>query len=264
MIPTMKDERQKNPPELLERLRYFLKDHIRQEIDFRSTEQARGVPPPPVQKPYPPDARQVQLTKVGEWKGIKPVAVERAIGNRKSRRDFSGMPLTFDHLSFLLWATQGIRQRLNAGTALRTVPSAGARHAFETYVCVLDVEGVEPGIYRYLPVEHRLLQCAKTEGLGEKLVDGTLGQGFAGRAAATFAWTVITRRMEWRYGLAAHKVIALDAGHVCQNLYLACEAIGAGTCAIAAYDQKAMDRLLDVDGREEFTVYLAPVGMLDG
>ena len=69
--------------------------------------------------------------------------------------------------------------------------------------------------------------------------------------------------MEWRYGLAAHKVIALDAGHVCQNLYLACEAIGAGTCAIAAYNQNAMDRLLDVDGREEFTVYLAPVGMLD-
>ena len=43
--------------------------------------------------------------------------------------------------------------------------------------------------------------------------------------------------MEWRYSLAAHKVIAIDVGHVCQNLYLACEAIGAGTCAVAAYDQ---------------------------
>jgi SagB-type dehydrogenase family enzyme len=66
--------------------------------------------------------------------------------------------------------------------------------------------------------------------------------------------------MEWRYGLAAHKVIALDAGHVGQNLYLSCEAVGCGTCAIAAYDQEAMDRLLRIDGLDEFVIYLAPVG----
>ena len=64
-----------------------------------------------------------------------------------------------------------------------------------------------------------------------KLTEATLEQPFVGRAAVVFIWTTIPYRMEWRYGLAAHKVIALDAGHVCQNLYLACEAIGAGTCA---------------------------------
>jgi nitroreductase len=70
--------------------------------------------------------------------------------------------------------------------------------------------------------------------------------------------------MEWRYGAAAHKVIAVDAGHVCQNLYLACEAIGAGTCAVGAYHQQRMDRLLRLDGQEEFVVYLAPVGKAPG
>jgi len=39
-------------------------------------------------------------------------------------------------------------------------------------------------------------------------------------------------------------------------------ALGAGTCAIAAYDQAACDRLLGVDGDEEFTLYIAPVGKL--
>jgi SagB-type dehydrogenase family enzyme len=66
--------------------------------------------------------------------------------------------------------------------------------------------------------------------------------------------------MEWRYEIAAHKVIAIDAGHVCQNLYLACEAIGAGTCAMAAYDQEGIDRLLRIDGYDEFTIYIASVG----
>jgi SagB-type dehydrogenase family enzyme len=66
--------------------------------------------------------------------------------------------------------------------------------------------------------------------------------------------------MEWRYEIAAHKVIAIDVGHVCQNLYLACEAIGAGTCAMAAYDQEGIDRLLRIDGQDEFTIYIASVG----
>jgi len=63
-------------------------------------------------------------------------------------------------------------------------------------------------------------------------------QNWMSSAAVVFVWSAIPYRMEWRYGLAAHKVILLDAGHVCQNLYLACEAISAGTCTVAAYDQE--------------------------
>ena len=65
-----------------------------------------------------------------------------------------------------------------------------------------------------------------------------------------------------RYDVLSHKIIALDAGHLCQNLYLASESIGCGTCAIGAYDQEKADALLGVDGVEEFTVYLASVGKL--
>ena len=75
-----------------------------------------------------------------------------------------------------------------------------------------------------------------------------------------FIWTTIPNRMEWRYSVVSHKIIALDAGHVCQNLYLACESIGCGTCAIGAYDQEKMDKFLGVDGEEEFAIYAAPVG----
>ena len=56
-------------------------------------------------------------------------------------------------------------------------------------------------------------------------------------------------------------MIAIEAGHVCQNLYLATEAIGAGTCAILGYHQPALDALLELDGIDAFAVYLAPVGL---
>jgi len=237
--------------------RSFLKDSIRKIIDFTQTDQNRGIAPPPIEKPFHPKARRIDLPPFGN---IGKMDIPSAIGNRESRRSYSRQPLSLEELSFLLWATQGIRRKLDSGHALRTVPSAGCRHALETYLFVLHVQELDPGIYRYLPLEHQLLFEFAEENLNRKMVRAVLGQPYPGEAAVTFIWTAIPYRMEWRYGIAAHKVIAIDAGHVCQNLYLACEAIGAGTCAIAAYDQEGIDRLLRIDGEEEFAIYLAPVG----
>ncbi|MBT8490238.1 MAG: SagB/ThcOx family dehydrogenase [Deltaproteobacteria bacterium] len=248
---------------MLEQYRYFLKDSVRKTIDFSQTDQGRGIEPPPVEKPFPEDAIRIDLVSHGEWMDVEEIDLITAIRNRRSRRTYGNKPLTLDELSFLLWATQGIRMRIDAGHAFRTAPSAGCRHAFETYLCVLNVTGIDQGFYRYLPVEHQLLLEFTEDRMAEKIVKASFSQPYPGEAAVTFIWTAIPYRMEWRYDIGAHKVIAIDAGHVCQNLYLACEAIGAGTCAVAAYDQESMDRRVRVDGTDEFVIYLAPVGKAD-
>lgn len=240
--------------------RFFLKDTVRQQVDFAQTPQSRGEPPPPLQKPVAPGVPLIALAGPTAWQGIAALPLVDAMARRASRREFTAAPLTLDELAFLLWATQGIRQHIGPHVALRTVPSAGARHAFECYVAVRHVTGLEPGLYRYLPVEHALVLEFAEADLGEALAIAAHGQEFVQAAAAVFVWSAIPARMEWRYGDAAYKVLAIDAGHVGQNLYLACEAVAAGTCAIAAYRQDLMDRLLRLDGQEEFTVYLAPVG----
>ena len=188
-----------------------------------------------------------------------------AVRRRESRRVFRDVPLKLVELSFLLWATQGVRRTVGGVATLRTVPSAGARHALETYLYVRRVEGLEEGVYRYLPLDHKLLEVRVESGAGlsHLVTEASVGQVFTAKSAATFIWTAVPYRMEWRYLQAAHKVIAIDAGHVCQNLYLACEAIGAGTCAVGAYYQQEMDALVGVDGRDEFTIYVAPVGHVD-
>ena len=200
------------------------------------------------------------MVPIEDLQDISSVDLASAIRGRRSHRRFKAEFLTVRELSFLLRATQGVRDVRDAGTAFRVVPSAGCRHALETYLCVLRVEGLDAGLYRYLPVEHQLLLVRVADALSDEISSAALGQSFVGAAAATFVWTTIPHRMEWRYDLAAHKVIALDAGHVCQNLYLACAATGAGTCAIGAYDQEAMDAVLGLDGEEEFVVYVATVG----
>jgi len=242
--------------------RNFLKDTIRQRIDFRLTDQSRGIPPPPIQKSYPAESHIIDLVPRDKLSAIANPDLISAIANRRSHRNFRADPLTVEDLSFLLWATQGIRKTRDSTAVFRTVPSAGCRHAFETYLCVLNVTGLETGVYRYLPLEHQLLLVSKKKNLPDDLVTATLYQGFIGKAPVTFVWTAIPYRMEWRYHLAAHKVIALDAGHVCQNLYLASAAIGGGTCAVAAYHQELMDQLLGVDGTDEFAIYLAAVGKI--
>ncbi len=248
-----------HPPITITTGRYYLTDRIRDVVNFWTTSQSEGLRPPPVQKPMSPGSRIVTLPNRDTW-SIPPCDLQTAIANRESHRQFTAEPLSLDELAFLLWATQGVRQELHEAAVLRTVPSAGCRHPFETYLAILRVDSLENGIYRYLPLDHSLVFVKAVDTLAGHLTVATRGQSFTGQAAVTFLWSAIPERTEWRYAEASYKVIALDAGHVCQNLYLACEAIGAGTCAIAAYDQTLVDLLLGVDGDEEFCVYIAPVG----
>ena len=242
--------------------REFLKDSLRLKINFHLTDQNQGVEPPPLQKPPHPEQRVITLPGKEAWKAFAGTDLIDAIDGRQSHRRFRDAPLSLAELAFLLWATQGIRDIIGPGVALRTVPSAGCRHAFETYLCISHVEDLDPGIYRYLPIDHALVLEREVEAdlLRRSLSRATLNQTFVAAAPVTFVWSVIPYRMEWRYHIAAHRVIAMDAGHVCQNLYLASQAVGAGTCAIAAYNQDLMDELVQVDGQDEFVIYLAPVG----
>lgn len=239
--------------------REFLKAHDWRRWEGLQTDQQREVPIPPFQKPLPADvdpANLLELPAPAELE-LGSMPLREAVDNRRSRRRFSDEALSLGELSFLLWATQGLRRVVN-GWSFRTVPSAGSRHPCETYLLIERVEGLTKGLYRFLPEGHRLLRVKEGPGLRRRAVLALVGQDF--NPAATFFWTAVPYRMEWRYAAASAKIIALDAGHVCQNLYLACEALGCGTCAVGAYDQARADDLLGVDGEDEFTVYAAPVG----
>ena len=221
--------------------------------------QQRGLPQPPLQHDPPDGAELIDLPPPDQ---CAPQAdLHACLRDRRSRRKFSTEPLSMEELSYLLWATQGVQRTAGDGYAtFRPVPSAGARHPFETYLAVNCVDALPAGVYRYLPLSHQLVRLSEDADLPPRLTAAALGQGFVGRCAVCFLWSCVPYRGEWRYGPRAHKVALLDAGHVGQNLYLACESLGLGTCTIAAYDQQAIDALLGLDGHNEFVVYLAPVG----
>jgi len=254
--------------------RRFLKADLWEKWAKQESDQRKGIKPPANQKPYPQDAILFDLVSQKDLT-VGQMPLIEAIRKRRSRREYTDEPLSLDELSFLLWATQGVDQEATrsyrewlAGvigwavsdipSLMRTVPSGGACHPFETYLVVNRVQGLEPGIYRYLSVEHKLLFLESGPALEAKIASKL--PPMLQKSAVVFLWTTIPYRSEWRYTIVAPKLIAQESGHICQNLYLACEAIGAGTCAVGAYNQKTMDDLLGVDGEEEFTIYVAPVG----
>jgi SagB-type dehydrogenase family enzyme len=192
--------------------------------------------------------------------GIPAANLRSVIEQRRSLRRYGPDPLSLEELSYLLWLTQGVTRTTARPATLRTVPSAGARHAFETFLLINRVQGLEAGLYRYVATRHALLRLPAPDDVTEQVMGATHGQESIAQSAVTFIWAAITERMSWRYVERSMRYLFLDAGHVCQNLYLAAESIGCGVCAIAAYEDEFMNEVLGLDGVDQFAIYLGTVG----
>ena len=246
--------------------REMMKGYHASYVQAEPTDQQQKLPfPMPVKEPK----GTVRITLPLEFEDVVQKSdVLSFFRERESCRIYQKTPLSLKELSFLLWATQGIRRFAGKSrqVTFRNVPSAGSRHPFETYLFVKSVEELSAGIYHYLPESHELEIWDEHSDYMEELTEALNGQEFAGNAPVTFVWSVKPYRTEWRYGLQAHRYMLMDAGHMCENLYLACEAIGCGTCAVGSYNQELLDELLgfepgpSAETDYEFAVYVAPVG----
>jgi len=230
--------------------------------DFES-DQSLKLPQPPLTKPAMAgeDARVSLPLDFGDLT-LKNDLIA-LIRDRRSARVYTQERMTLCQLSFLLWATQGIKKlRGRAYATLRTVPSGGARHEFETYLLVRNVDGLTPGAYHYLPMEHALEFLHPVDDLDGTITRTLCGQSWGAKANVVFYWSMVAYRAEWRYGIYAHRPALIDAGHVGQNLYLACTGLGLGTCGIAAFSHDLCSEVFGLDGAEEYMVYTMPVGTI--
>jgi len=223
------------------------------------SEQSRGLPQPPLELPYTGSNPPIDLPQPAEV-SLGQIALRQAIEGRQTLRKYTPQALTLEELSFLLWCTQGVKECTPRPVTLRTVPSAGARHAFETQLLVNNVAGLDSGLYHYLAIEHRLARLDTARDINAQITAACLQQNQIKNSAVTFIWIAVLERMRWRYGQRGYRYLHLDAGHVCQNLYLAAEAIDSGVCAIAAFDDSELNRVLGLDGVDRFAIYLGSLG----
>jgi SagB-type dehydrogenase family enzyme len=225
------------------------------------TDQVGGLPQPPLTDGVVAGAITIDLPEPDSVP-VKDISLTRAFLDRRSVRQYAKDPLTLGELSYLLWVTQGIQRVTPRPATLRAVPSAGSRHPFETYLLCNKVDGLKPGLYKYAALDHRLVQVDLSPGVVDRFTEAVCGQpvSIVKDNAVTFIWVAVAYRSVWRYGARAYRFMHLDAGHVCQNLYLAVEAIDSGCCAIGGYHDDVINHALGIDGRERFVIYAAAVG----
>lgn len=159
-------------------------------------------------------------------------------------------------LSRLLYYAAGITE---PRYGLRAAPSAGALYPIEIYPVINSVDGLARGGYHYSPQDHSL-ELIKEGDLRLQAVQVALDQEIVGNANVALFMTAVFQRSQWKYGQRAHRYILLEAGHIGQNIYLAATSMGLGACAVGAFFDDEINRMLGIDGTREAVVYLIIVG----
>lgn len=184
-------------------------------------------------------------------------SIEETLSKRRSVREYKDEPLTLQEISQLLWAAQGITAPLWGG---RTAPSAGALYPLEVYLIARKVDGVEPGVYRYLPEGHKLNRVFKGD-VSDSLCGAALGQASIREAPVNLVISAFYERTTKKYGERGIRYVHLEAGHVAQNIYLQVQSLGLGTVVIGAFDDEEVKEVLNLL-EEEIPLYIIPVGKI--
>lgn len=223
---------------------------------------ARAVPTP-AQEPV----RERDRIRLPEPRREGAVSVERALAGRRSVRTYAPEAVSLAALGQLLWSAQGVSRRVPDpppgfrypwSGGLRTAPSAGALYPLEVYAVVGRIEGLEMGLYRYVPVEHALERVARGD-LRDEVREAALGQAALGEAPLTLVIAGVVARTAAKYGERGERYVHMEAGAAAQNVYLACETLGLGTVYIGAFRDDGVREALGLPA-DEAALVLMPVG----
>ncbi len=196
------------------------------------------------------------------------VSLERAVTERRSVRNFADVSLSLVDLSQLLWAAQGVTEKIEVPPAawrggewmggLRSAPSAGGLYPLELYVVAGDVTDLEAGLYRYVPLEHSLERMGDGD-LRAALGDAALRQRAIYEAPAVLLIAAVYERTAIKYGERAERYVHMEVGAAAENAWLQAEALGMGAVFIGAFDDGAVKEALALPEDHE-PLGIMPVG----
>jgi len=176
------------------------------------------------------------------------VSVEEALHRRRSRRDFSGAPLSWDELGQILWAAHGV----TGPDGRRTAPTAGNTNPHEAYAITPE------GAFRYDGASHSL-EALDNADLRAPLSAVTRSDEHLLKAGAIIVLAVFPARTADRYPERVDRYVAMGLGHAAQNVLLQAEALGLCAYPVGAHDPEEVARLLRLpDGC--VPLYMVPVG----
>ena len=182
------------------------------------------------------------------------MSLEKAMFKRRSVSDFGPLALEFEEISQLAWAAQGIT---DSDGMLRTAPSADRAYRLTLYLAAQNVNGLDPGIYKYDPYNHQLQGIIAGNKSFALLLQ--VKQPVVEHAAAVFIIAGPDISPAEKNHEQQLRFVNLECGHIAQNLLLQATALNLGSLPMGSFSQSGIKKLLLLED-EENVYYLVAIG----
>ena len=184
-------------------------------------------------------------------------SLEKVIKQRRTVRSFTGKPVLWQQFSQILWAAQGITD--DRGFK-RSAPSGGALYPADVYAVVGKdcVENLGPGVYHYEPQGHSITKTAEGDRRKDVAI-ASLRQMWMADAPLHIIITAEYDRITIKYGKRGIRYALIETGHIGQNVFLQCQALGLEAGIVGAFNDRAV---ADAVGtvRDHEPLIILPVG----
>lgn len=227
--------------------------------DYSTVDLVLRIPEPPHELPVRAGQTVIKLPGPKKIK-FSDMPVRKAIESWEPVGFFPRSSINLEQLSYLLWCTQGFKKIVAESVEIRNIPSTGSRNPLETYFVAGEVDGLETGLYRYLPKSHSIVAERLDSGLTLEMSTASLNFKLTTRAAVTFLWVAIPYRTVWAVGNRGYRSALIEAGHACQNLILAAAGLDLQVAPIDLFHDDLVMKLANLDPETQWPVYLAAVG----
>jgi SagB-type dehydrogenase family enzyme len=184
------------------------------------------------------------------------ISVEEALQGRRSTRRFANRALSLAQISQLLWAADGI----NNPQGKRTAPSGKAAYPMDLYLVAGErgVTGLAPGIYHYNVADQALEPVAKGE-FRSAVAKACNSQAWITEAPAIIVIAGDYKRSEAKNGDKGPLYTHIEAGLLCQNVFLQAGALGLGAGVAGGMNDKALAQAVKLP-QGEIPFLVMPVG----
>lgn len=172
------------------------------------------------------------------------------IKNRRSYRQFSDRDVSFDDFAGIIH---------DAYAPLKNLHLVGQENWTELFIIVTHVQSLPKGIYRYIPEKSSLLKI--TDGnFSSEIYKIGLSQEVLKRAAFVFAWVINLNKIGLLHGERDYRYANLECGIGSSTAYLAAQSRDLGACAVGAFYDDEVQRLLKINGTAKRTIVLTAIG----
>ncbi|WP_203911970.1 SagB/ThcOx family dehydrogenase [Rhizocola hellebori] len=217
---------------------------------------------PPAEEAKPTGPR----IPLGQPKEPGDMQVSQLLVTRRSGRAYLPKPVPLERLSGLLWyALAEVRKRREATSAdepMSYLDSYGS--AWDFYLCVYNVDGLEAGVYRYEILTHELIGIRPGDHR-DAMIDALQGMHSPATAAWTLGFVADFPRYQWRYrhehGL---RRLYLESGILAQEVIILGMSYGLSTLVTPAQKDRPYLDLHRLSESRYSPVYTLTMGFSRG